>query len=497
VEIKVITGDITKMEAGAVIVGLFEGVEEPEFDLAVFDKALDGEISKLVKQEEIKGGIGEICVVHTLGRLVIERVVIAGLGKKEQFDQDKLRRIVAEVCRMLSRKSVASVIVGRGGATSRITTQRVGQAVAEGALLGVYSFRRHITKKAEHGEMKELSIVATSEDERTTLEQGVNKGRVIAEAASLARDLVNEPGNYMKPADMAETAQRLAKEYSLELTVLDKDKMTELGMGALLAVSQASHQMPKFIVLSYRGGSSRSINLALVGKGITFDSGGLSLKSPEKMEGMKEDMAGAAAVMAAIGAIARLKPKINVSAMVPAVENLPGGGAYRPGDVLTTMTGITVEVISTDAEGRLILADALGYAVKLKAERIVDVATLTGACITALGDVYSGAFGNNQKFMGKVLAAAETAGEPAWQMPIHDEYKEQLKSVVADIKNVGGRMAGAITGALFLAEFVGDIPWVHLDIAGTSAASKERGHLAKGATGIPVATLVNLALALE
>jgi len=328
------------------------------------------------------------------------------------------------------------------------------------------------------------------------LEQGYHKGRILAEATNLARDMVNEPANYMTPNQMAETAKRLAETCGLELSVFEREQMQELGMGALLGVTQGSRQPPKFIVLRYRGGDSTEIDVALVGKGITFDSGGISIKPAEKMGEMKGDMAGGAAVMAAISAIAQLKPKINVMAIIPAAENLPGDNALKPGDILTAMSGKTIEIISTDAEGRLILADALGYANKLGAKLMVDVATLTGACRVALGDVCSGAFSNNQELMDKVIAAGAEAGELIWQMPMYEQYKEQNKSDVADIKNIGGRYAGAITAAQFLAEFVGDTPWVHLDIAGTSMTDKEKRYLVKGATGVPVRTLVNLVLSL-
>ncbi|MDI6815322.1 MAG: leucyl aminopeptidase, partial [Dehalococcoidales bacterium] len=294
----------------------------------------------------------------------------------------------------------------------------------------------------------------------------------------------------------AETAMRLAKTYDLEVSVLEREQMQELGMGALLGVAQGSRQPPKFIVLHYRGGNSTEIEVALIGKGVTFDSGGISIKPSEGMAEMKGDMAGGAAVMAAITAIAQLKPKINVMAVIPAVENLPGGSALRPGDILTAMNGKTIEIISTDAEGRLILADALGYANKLGAKLMVDVATLTGACRVALGNMCSGAFSNNQELVDKVIAAGAEAGELIWQLPMYEENKEQIKSDVADIKNVGSKYGGAITGAQFLAEFVGDVPWVHLDIAGTSMSEKERNYLVKGATGVPVRTLVNLVLSL-
>ncbi|MCK5433714.1 MAG: leucyl aminopeptidase, partial [Dehalococcoidales bacterium] len=261
-------------------------------------------------------------------------------------------------------------------------------------------------------------------------------------------------------------------------------------------VAQGSRQPPKFIVLHYRGGASNEINVALVGKGITFDSGGISIKPSEGMAEMKGDMAGGAAVMAAIGALAQLKPKVNVVAIIPATENLPSENALKPGDILTAMNGKTIEIISTDAEGRLILADALGYARKIGAKSVVDVATLTGACHVALGDICSGAFGNNQELVDRVIAAGAEAGELIWQMPMYDEYKEQIKSDAADIKNVGGKYGGAISAAQFIAEFAGDTPWVHLDIAGTSMSEKERAYLVKGATGVPVRTLVNLVLSL-
>jgi len=295
---------------------------------------------------------------------------------------------------------------------------------------------------------------------------------------------------------MVEGAVSLAKTYGLEISVLEQEQMQELGMGALLGVAQGSQQKPKFITLNYRGGDSAEVDVALIGKGITFDAGGISIKPSEGMGEMKGDMAGGAAVMAAIGAIAQLKPKINVTAIIPATENLPSGNALKPGDILTAMNGKTIEIISTDAEGRLTLADALGYAKKLGAKSIVDVATLTGACRVALGDVYSGAFGNNQELVDKVIAAGGEAGELIWQMPMHEQYKEQNKSDVADIKNVGGKYGGAITAAQFLVEFVGDTPWVHLDIAGTSMSEKEKAYLVKGATGVPVRTLVNFVLSL-
>jgi len=497
VEIKVVVGNIAQIKAGAIIVNFFEGMERLDGDTASIDRTLGGAISQLMAQGEIKGKLNEITIIHSLGKLPAARVVVTGLGKQPELSQDKVRGAVAETCRLLRNKGVDSIAtMAQGAGIAGISPERAAQAVTEGALLGTYSFRRHITKEAEHGEIKQLTIVAGGKTELPGLEQGCNKGRVLAEATNLARDMVNEPANYMTPTHMAETAARLAEDYGLEISVLEREQMQELGMGALLGVAQGSRQPPKFIVLHYRGGDSTETDVALVGKGITFDSGGISIKPSEKMDEMKGDMAGGAAIMAAMSAIAQLKPRINVTALIPATENLPSDSALKPGDILTAIDGKTIEIVSTDAEGRLILADALGYAQKFKPKFIIDVATLTGACRVALGNLCSGAFANNQELVDKVIAAGAEAGELIWQMPMYEQYKEQNKSDVADIKNVGGKYAGAITAAQFLAEFVGDTPWVHLDIAGTNLSEKERGYLVKGATGVPVRTLVNLVLSL-
>ncbi len=496
-EIKVIVDDITKIKTGAIIVNFFEGMERLDGDIATTDKALDGAISQLISQGEIKGKLNEITIIHSLGKLPAARVAIAGLGKQQELSQDKVRGVVAETCRLLRQKGVNSIAtIAQGAGIAGISLESATQAVTEGALLGVYSFRRHITKEAEYGEIKQLTIVDADEANLPILEQGYHKGKVLAEATNLARDMVNEPANYMTPNQMAETAKRLAETYGLELSVFEREQMQELGMGALLGVTRGSRQPPKFIVLHYRGGDSTEIDVALVGKGITFDSGGISIKPSAKMDEMKGDMAGGAAVMAAISAIAQLKPKINVMAIIPATENLPSENALKPGDILTAMSGKTIEIISTDAEGRLILADALDYVRKFGAKFMIDVATLTGACVIALGKVCTGAFGNNQELIDRIIAAGTEAGELIWQMPMYDQYKEQNKSDVADIKNVGGREGGAITAAQFLSEFAGDTPWVHLDIAGTSMTDKEKNYLVKGATGVPVRTLVNLVLSL-
>ncbi|MEK7354297.1 MAG: leucyl aminopeptidase, partial [Chloroflexota bacterium] len=455
-EIKVVTGDIAKTKADAVIVNYFEATEHPEGDTAALDKALDGAISRLISQGEIKGKCNEVTIIHSLGKLPADRVVVVGLGKPSELSPDKIRGAMAAACRLLRRKYVASIAtVTQGAGLAGITVEASAQALTEGTLLGLYTFRRHITKESDQGEIKLLTIVSPDKNNLPVLRRGVNKGRILSEATNLARDMVNEPANHMTPTDMAAMATRLAKTYGLEIDVLEREQVQELGMGAFLAVARASLQPPKFIVLNYKGGKSGATDIALIGKGITFDTGGISIKPTEGMEEMKGDMAGGAAVIAAMAAIAQLKPRLNVLAIVAATENMPGGNALKPGDVVTAMGGKTIEIISTDAEGRLTLADALGYARQQGAKRIIDVATLTGSIRTALGDVCSGGFTNNQELLDEVVAAGAEAGERIWQMPMYEEYKEQNKSDVADIKNTCGRLAGAITAAQFLAEFAG------------------------------------------
>lgn len=496
-EIKVISGDITKIKVGAAIVNLFEGVKQPGGATGAVDQVLGGVITKLIADGEIKGKLNELTLIHTLGKMEVERVVVAGLGKQEKFTLDSIRGVMAEACKYLRKlgvKRAATVVHGAG--VGGFDAEKAAQAITEGSILGLYVFRKHITKENDKSEIEELLIVERDADKLPILERGINRGRILAEATNFARDMINEPANYMTPSDMARVAKDLAAKYGLGCLVLDREEMKNLGMGALLGVAQGSKQPPKFIILSYRGDDSTERTLGLVGKGLTFDSGGISLKPSENMDEMKGDMAGGAAVIAAIKAIAELKLRMNVTGLIPATENLPGGAALKPGDVLKAMNGKTIEVVNTDAEGRLILADALSYAKKQGLSPVIDVATLTGACRVALGDVCTGAFGNNQEVVNRVIKAGEEAGEKIWQLPMFEEYKEQNKSEVADIKNSGGRWGGAITAAQFLAEFSEDIPWVHLDIAGTSYATKEKAYYIKGATGVAVRTLVNYAITL-
>ena len=492
-DIKVIVGDIAQIEADAIVVNIFEGVEKPGGATAAVDRALDGAISSLISHGEIKGRFGEVSIVHTFGKLPARIVAVAGLGRREDFNADKIRGVTGEFCRSLRKLNchrITTILHGAGMGGIELETS--AQAITEGALLGLYSFTKY--KKPEYQNVEEIMIAVTEKESVPILESAIAKGKVVAEATNLARDMVNEPASYMTPSRMAEVAEDIASKYNLECKVFDREDMEAMGMEALLGVARGSNQPPKLITLAYKGDERSEKAMGFLGKGITFDSGGISIKPSEGMDEMKGDMAGAAAVMTAVGAIAQLKPKINVTAIIPATENLPSGTALKPGDILRAMNGKTIEVISTDAEGRLILADALSYAVKQGLSPLIDLATLTGACRVALGLLYSGVFGNDRDLIDKVLKAGERTGEKMWQMPLPEEYKEQNKSDIADIKNTGNRYGGAITAALFLAEFVGNTPWIHLDIAGPRLSSKDSGYLVKGAAGFGVRTLVELAL---
>jgi leucyl aminopeptidase len=491
-EIRVMAESIDKIEADAIVVNIFEDVRQPNATVVV-DKALDGAISSVLSQGEAKGKFAEVSIIHTFGRLSARIVALVGLGKRSDFGLDKIRGSAGEVCRALRKlncRKIATVPYGAG--EGAIEIEAAAKAITEGAVLGLYSFTMY--KKSEYEDIEDMVIVITEKEKVQTVQRAIDRGKVIAEAANMARDMVNEPANYMTPSQMAEVAGAIANKHNLQLKVFDREDMKAMGMGALLGVAEGSDQPPKLITLSYKGNEHSEKAIGFLGKGITFDSGGISIKPSEGMDEMKSDMAGAAAVMAAVAAVAQLKPLINVTAIVAATENLPSGTALKPGDVLKAMNGKTIEVISTDAEGRLTLADALSYARQLGLSPLVDLATLTGACRIALGTLYSGLFGNNQDLTDEVLKAAERSGERMWQMPMPDEYKEQNKSEIANVKNVGNRAGGAITAALFLAEFAGDVPWIHIDIAGTAFSTKETGYTVKGATGVGIRTLIELAL---
>ncbi|MSQ28416.1 MAG: leucyl aminopeptidase [Dehalococcoidia bacterium] len=500
-DIRVIIGDIASQHADAVVVNLFEGVSSPGGATGAVDGMLGGAITQLIADGDIKGKLGEFTMIHSFGKLPSKRVVVAGLGKATEFNQDKVRRVAAETARYLrSHGCQRAATIVHGAGIGGLDPSLAAQALAEGTLMGLYTFRRHKAKKKEDDpEMHELLVVELEARKAKALDLGIRRGTILAEATNLCRDLANESSNNMTPTDLAAQAQGVADRHGLDIQVLDRAEMKSLGMGALLAVAQGSAEPPKFIVLRYRaaGAPEGKAALGLLGKGVTFDSGGISIKSATNMDHMKGDMAGGAAVIAAMGAIAQFRPAINVVGVVPAAENLPSATAYKPGDIVRAMNGKTIEVLNTDAEGRMLLADALSWGRKEGLSPMVDVATLTGACAVALGPFHSGVMGNNQPLIDKVLQAGKSSGEPFWQLPLTEEYKELVRSDVADVRQTGtGNGGGAITAAQMLAEFAEDTPWAHLDIAPTARTDRERGATVKGHTGVAVRTLVHLTLAL-
>lgn len=490
-EIKVKAAELTRLRVDALALPVCEGTKKLNGPLAALDKKLDGTLLKLLKSGEVKGKAGEVTVLYSLGKIPAGRVVLLGLGRARKLDGETLRAATALFTRRAKRQGWGTLAMLCPDGPAAFAT---GQAVAEGAELGSYAFNKYFSKPDKQATAKRLTLIEADRGRRAALRAGAARGQVMAGAQMLARDLVNEPSNQMTPTDIAEAAAEVAAANGLKIEVHDIEWIEEQGMGCLLGVNRGSAQPPKFIKLDYQGGKTDTLDLVLIGKGITFDSGGISIKPSEGMGDMKGDMAGAAAVIAAMQAIGSLKPQINVSALVAATENMPDGNAYKPGDVLRAMNGKTVEIVNTDAEGRLTLADALCYANSLKAKRLIDLATLTGACQVALGVETTGAFGNNQRLMNRLLKAAKETGERAWQLPMDDIYKELNRSDIADVKNAGSRWGGAISAAQFLHEFAGNTPWVHLDIAGTSDTTREAGYLTKGATGAPVRTLVTLVL---
>lgn len=501
-ELKVQAGDIANWKGDGIVVNLFEGVKTPAGATAAVDKALGGTLAKLIEKGDIKGKLGSATVVHTVDRLPADRVCVVGLGKESEFTVDRAREAAAngaKALRSAGAKRIATIVHGAG--TGGLDIEKAAQATAEGMLLGLWRFRKYHTGPDEAGQIEELVILERDPGKVQSVQTGAARGQVLAQANNLARELANEPGNTITPTRLAEIAGEIANQYGLEFYVIDRAKAQELGMGAFLGVAQGSDQPPAMIVMRYWGaGKNAAPGLGLIGKGITFDSGGISLKPGEKMEDMKGDMSGGAAVIAAMQAIAELKPTINVTGIVPATENLPSGKAYKPGDILRASNGKTIEVVNTDAEGRLVLSDALVYATEtLKLSPVVDAATLTGAMVVALGNFRTGVFSNDKPLTDLLFQIGEETGERNWAMPMDESYRELIKSDWADIKNSAGRPAGSITAAWFLRTFVGETPWAHLDIAGSVGMmgdGRERGYQNKWGNGTPTRTFVNLALAL-
>ena len=481
------------VEADALVVTVYQGEKADEGALKELDERTGGIVSEMLGTDEMRGKQGDMVYVHRPGKLRAERLLLVGAGKREEFSLDTVRKVTGSAARFLRGKGARSMAVLR---RSQLDIGASAQAAVEGVLLGLFEPDMYKTENKEERRIDELVLVAAAAGSEDALARGVECGRIIGEAVNLARELSNEPSSTLTPSELAERAKETASKFGLDIDVLDEARMKELGMGALLGVARGSDEPAKLIVLRYTpdeaspAGDDAEV-LAIVGKGITFDSGGISIKPAEGMEKMKYDMSGAAATLAAMRAIAQLKPRANVIGLMPTTENMPSGRAYKPGDVLRAMSGKTIKVINTDAEGRLILADAISYARKLGATKIIDLATLTGAVSIALGAVNVAILGNDQAFVDEVKEAAREVGERFWQLPMDDYYREMIKSDIADIKNSAGRYAGTITAAYFLREFAEDTPWVHLDIAGTAWENERKPYMAKGPTGVAIRTLIN------
>ncbi len=469
-----------------------EGEGLSKEDGALLDRSLSGSLGELLQSKEFEGKANEVVLFHTHGKIPAKRLILVGLGKKHDLGLDQIRQALGHAVKRVrqARSSVFTValptIAPRG-----TTPMDVAQAMAEGAILGSYQFTAYRSDTPTGRDVTAMTILAPQKAQLRQLSEGIRRGVATAEATVFVRDLCNHPSNVMTPTKIATEAKAVAKEADVSLKILEQKDMEELGMGALLGVAKGSHEPPKFIILQYSGAKKKDDRpVVLVGKTITFDTGGISLKPAENMEQMKADMTGGAEVLAAMRAAAHLKLPLNLISILPAAENMPGGRAMRPGDVVKTLSGKTVEVQNTDAEGRLILSDGLAYATRFKPAALIDIATLTGACVVALGQFAIGMFGTDVKLKEAIRKAGLRAGERVWEMPLWEEYFEQLRSDVADMRNIGGRGGGMITAALFLSKFVGDCPWIHLDIASTDWSERERAYIPKGPTGIGTRLLI-------
>ncbi len=471
------------------------------------DSALLAIAQPLISNKEITGKAFESVWIYAPQGIKAKRLLFLGGGKSRKYTSIELRRVAGAAVRAMKPKNIKSFALlapeswtGKADpeAHSTYAFERGGmseavRAIAEGIVAGNFDADYYKSDRKDQQVTDATVVLATKEDART-LQASLDQGIAIGESQNFARDLVNEPGNRMTPTIMAERAEKMCREVGLQCEIYGPDKIREMKMGAFWSVSQGSDEEPRLIVMKYEPANApKDPVLGLVGKGITFDTGGISIKPADGMEKMKYDMAGGAGMIGAMRAIALLKPNIRVIGIVCASENMPSGKAQKPGDVQIAMSGKSIEIINTDAEGRLVLADGLHYAKQLGATHLVDAATLTGACVVALASVNAGIFCNDEDYFEQFAQAVKRSGEKMWRLPVDDEYDELIKSDIADIKNTGGRWGGAITAAMFLKHFVGDTPWIHLDIAGTAWIEDSRAYIAKGPSGIPVRTLVEFA----
>jgi leucyl aminopeptidase len=491
VEFSIKSGSPEKQRSACVVVGIFEA-RKLTLPAELLDKAGNGYISDIVRRGDMDGKAGTTLLLHNVPGTLCDRVLLVGLGKEKDFREKEFTQAIRSAVKTLNETGAfdASIFLTELAVKKRKIDWRVRQAAII-ALDATYRFDQFKSKKEEiRRPLRKITLGVERRSELTLAEDALNQGTAIAEGMALAKDLGNLPPNVCNPAYLAERARGMASELGLECEVLERADMEKLGMHSLLSVANGAHQPPKLIVLNYRGARAGEKPIVLVGKGVTFDTGGISLKPAAEMDEMKYDMSGAAGVLGALLAVARMKLPISLTVIVPATENMPGGNATRPGDIVTSLSGQTIEILNTDAEGRLILCDALTYAERLQPDTVIDVATLTGACVVALGGVASGLFANKDGLARDLLQAGEEAHDRAWHMPLWDDYQELLKSPFADMANIGGRWGGAITAACFLSRFTKKYDWAHLDIAGTAWKSGAD----KGATGRPVALLAHYLL---
>lgn len=460
-------------------------------DLEFLDSDTIQLLENFIKEDDFNFEKGKITTLNHIKGKKKETFILVGAGAKSEIDSNKMRDIFASGWRaaMAAKAKQVQVILGFEAPLNDVV---LGHVLAESALLTAYRFDKYLSKP-EANTIENIHLLLSTKNTRH-LNRGILEGRIFAEATNMARDLVNEPANIINPESLAEFAKKTALQYGFPIETHSADKIKRLKMDALLAVGKGSKVDPRLIIMRYTGNPDKKNQLiALVGKGLTYDTGGYCLKPANSMMGMKSDMGGAAAVLGTMAAIATLKLKVNVVAIIAAAENMISGEAYRPGDIITSMSGKTIEVVNTDAEGRLTLVDAIHYVLeKEKADKVLDIATLTGSAAAALGQDYSVAIGNNEAWMQILKEASQESGELVWEMPLHEPYKELIKSDVADMKNVGGPLAGAITAALFIREYVQNKPWIHIDIAGSTMKDKPKGIYGVGATGVGVRLLTTM-----
>ncbi len=489
-----ITGNFAVADADALAVAVFKGEKASSGVLAGLDKLTGGLVAEVIKSEEFKGETGQTALLRftAKGGVKASRLLLVGVGAKGDYKTHSITNVSGTVTRYLRKRNIKSFALL---ARSDGNAVDVAQNVVQGFITSQFELDKYKTKDKNTKAVTGL-VVCIEDAKPADLKNGIARGQVIGESMNFTRDLANEPPNILTPTEMAKRAQTMAKQVGLKCDIYDEAWMTKQGMGSLMSVSIGSEQPAKLIVLRYnptKNTGKKGELLALVGKGITFDTGGISLKPGENMDAMKYDMSGGATVIGTMRSIALLKPSVPVMGIIAAVENMPDGKASRPSDVVHAMNGKSIEILNTDAEGRLILADAVAYAEKQGATRIVDMATLTGAVIVALGDQNTGIMGNDQKLMDEIIDCGKEAGEGFWQLPVSAEYSKQIKSDIADIKNIGPRgKAGTIMGAVFIQEFVDKAKWAHLDIAGTAWADGVQPHQAKGPTGVAIRSLIKL-----